>query len=188
MLCPHQREPPGVWYFHFRIPSWIHVMQYLFEPNLVGDWSFPCVVDVFWCGDQGSVEHVWTWAAFPRSWCTRRPCWARPCKTHASSAGSSTRQVRAQSTDPGGHEGGTSHRLALVNQRQASSVVTCCHSSDSTDSYSVCTQWNTIGRPWRRRWTTTLAHWTGATGWHWETRMSTMSMPMQSSLNHTKSR
>lgn len=90
-----------------KINHWIHQLQYLFEPQ----WLWRCV--------QVWVEHAWTWAAFPRSWCTRRPCWARPCRTRASSAGSLTRQVRAQSTGRGGRGGGTSQRLALVNGRRA---------------------------------------------------------------------
>lgn len=116
-----------------------------------------------WCCVQVSVEHALTWAASPRSWCTRQPCSPRPCRTRASSAGSLTRQVRGQSTDRGGREGGTSHRLALVNQRQALWYV-ACHSCDSADGRSECTQWSTTGRPWKRRWTTTSARWTGATG------------------------
>lgn len=39
------------------------------------------------------------------------------------------REVSTHRTDPGGPEGGTSDRLALVNWKQASSVVDC----DSTD-------------------------------------------------------
>lgn len=151
MLCLHQREPLGVWYFYCRITCWTHAMHCVFE--LIW-YAFLTCSGV---GDQVSVGHVWTWAAFPRSWCTRRPCWAQPYRMRASSAGSLSRQVRPQSTDLGGHEGGTLRRLAGVNRGQTSSVLACFHSFDSADSCCVCAQWNTTGRPWRRRWTTTLA-------------------------------
>lgn len=82
-----------------------------------------------WFDDKVSVERVWTWAAFPRSWCTRRRCLGRPYRMPPSSAGRLMREVSTHRTDPGGPEGGTSDRLALVNWKQASSVVDC----DSTD-------------------------------------------------------
>lgn len=189
MLCPHQREPPGVRYFHFRIPSYILYMWCCIYLNLI--WLVsdhihmvlmcPAVVNrsrwnMCECGlhsqetdapdglaQHGNAGRAQVWLGV---W---RDRWALRAATQK------------------GTEGGTSEQLPVVNQRQASSVVTCCLSSDSTDGH-LSTQWNTTGTRWRRRWTTTSAHWTGATGWHWETRMSTMSMPTQSSLNHTKSR
>lgn len=84
---------------------------------MAADRPFSCVI-VLRCGDQVLVELVWMSAAFPRSWCTRRPCWARPCRTHAHSAGSLKRQVRAR------HRSGGAPRVAspaVVNQASRAS-------------------------------------------------------------------
>lgn len=65
--------------------------------------------------DKVSVGHVWMWAAFRKSWCTRRRCLGRPYKMPQSSAGRLKREVSTHRTNPGGPGGGTLDQLALVN-------------------------------------------------------------------------